>query len=77
MGQSHTEMARHRGGLETYSEKRRATLWRSVCNMQPIDTVLFDLDGTIVHHGNALMPVIFSEWGYQHTYDEIKTAVRR
>ncbi len=45
--------------------------------MTQIDTVLFDLDGTIVHHGNALMPEIFAEWGYDHSYDEIKMAVAR
>lgn len=42
-----------------------------------IDTVLFDLDGTIVHHGNALMPPLFAEWGYTRAYDEVQEAVAR
>jgi FMN phosphatase YigB (HAD superfamily) len=42
-----------------------------------IDTVLFDLDGTIVHHGNALMPELLAEWGYIRDYDAVKEAVAR
>lgn len=42
-----------------------------------IDTVLFDLDGTIVHHGNALMPPLFAEWGYARSYDAVQEAVAR
>ena len=42
-----------------------------------IDTVLFDLDGTIVHHGNALMPPLLAGWGYTRSYDQINDAVAR
>ena len=42
-----------------------------------IDTVLFDLDGTIVHHGNALMPPLLAAWGYTRSYDAVNEAVAR
>ena len=42
-----------------------------------IDTILFDLDGTLVHHGNALMPPVLAEWGYPRSYDQVKEAVAK
>ena len=42
-----------------------------------IDTVLFDLDGTIVHHGNALIPPLLAVWGHPRPLDEVEEAVAR
>ncbi len=40
-----------------------------------IHTLLFDLDGTLVEHGHALMPPIFESWGYARSPDAIEAAV--
>ncbi len=42
-----------------------------------INTVLFDLDGTLVEHGHALLPPLLAEWGYPRSYDDVKEAVAR
>ena len=42
-----------------------------------IDTVIFDLDGTLVEHGHALLPPLLAEWGYPRSYDAVKEAVAR
>ena len=43
-------------------------------NFDQIDTVLFDLDGTIVEHGHALLPPLFAEWGYERADEAVKEA---
>lgn len=40
-----------------------------------IDTVLFDLDGTLVEHGHALFPPLLATMGYERNADEVKLAV--
>lgn len=45
--------------------------------MTAIDTVLFDLDGTLVEHGHALLPPLFAEWGYERSDDDVKEATAK
>lgn len=40
-----------------------------------IDTILFDLDGTLVHHAHALMPAFLAGWGYSRSLDHVEAAV--
>ena len=40
-------------------------------------TVLFDLDGTIVEHGHALLPTFLSKHGHDRSLDSVKMAVSR
>ncbi|NJN81671.1 MAG: HAD hydrolase-like protein [Caldilineaceae bacterium] len=39
-----------------------------------LNTVLFDLDGTIVEHSHAVLPPLLAEWGYPRLPDEVKSA---
>jgi HAD superfamily hydrolase (TIGR01549 family) len=39
-----------------------------------INTILFDLDGTLVHHGHVLLPEKLVEWGHPRSLDEVKQA---
>jgi HAD superfamily hydrolase (TIGR01549 family) len=39
------------------------------------NTVLFDLDGTLVEHGHALFPPLLAKWGYDRSVEEVKDAV--
>ncbi|MEZ4710968.1 MAG: hypothetical protein R3A44_27465, partial [Caldilineaceae bacterium] len=40
-----------------------------------IHTVLFDLDGTLVQHGHALLPPILEDWGYPRPLAAIEAVV--
>lgn len=40
-----------------------------------IDTILFDLDGTLVHHAHALMPAFLARWGYTRSLECVEAAV--
>ena len=40
-----------------------------------INTLLFDLDGTIVEHGHVLLPPILDSWGHARPLDAIEAAV--
>ncbi|MBV7337192.1 HAD family hydrolase [Chloroflexi bacterium TSY] len=40
------------------------------------DTILFDLDGTLVHHGHLLMPELLRSWGIVRNIDQVEEAVQ-
>lgn len=40
----------------------------------PIDTILFDLDGTLVQHGHVLLPEKLAEWGHPRSPAAIEEA---
>ncbi|MEM7133578.1 MAG: HAD family hydrolase [Chloroflexota bacterium] len=42
---------------------------------ESINTVIFDLDGTLVEHGHVLMPPLLESWGFPRTLDEINASV--
>jgi HAD superfamily hydrolase (TIGR01549 family) len=39
-----------------------------------IDTILFDLDGTLVQHSHVLLPEKLAEWGYPRPSEVVETA---
>lgn len=41
----------------------------------PVDAVIFDLDGTLVHHGHALLTGFLAERGYTRTLERVDLAV--
>ncbi len=53
-----------------------ASLWnKSYATM--INTLLFDLDGTLVQHGHTLMPPILAQWGFPRDPAVVDDAVHR
>lgn len=40
------------------------------------DTILFDLDGTLVHHGHLLIPQLLESWGIVRHIDQVEEAVQ-
>lgn len=44
-------------------------------NQKFINTIIFDLDGTLVEHGHVLLPPLFEAWGFPRTLDEINAVV--
>ncbi|GEM_PF-867988 len=41
---------------------------------QPLNTILFDLDGTLVQHGHVLLPAKLAEWGHPRPLEEVNRA---
>lgn len=39
-----------------------------------IDTILFDLDGTLVQHSHVLLPEKLTEWGYPRSPEDVRIA---
>ncbi|MCB0045573.1 MAG: HAD family hydrolase [Caldilineaceae bacterium] len=56
-----------------------SALWPTLENFYTkrtmITAILFDLDGTLVHHDDALIPGLLAEWGYIRDYAAVKEAV--
>lgn len=40
--------------------------------MNPINTILFDLDGTLVYHSHVLLPHKLAEWGYARSPSRVE-----